>query len=206
MLSLGGGVSGEDSATLLALAKALEMLVSWSSYRKTPVVTTAQLEPSLANSSAISFFPHKICRYSRPLKLFSNLQSFWQYGNILSSKHDHSLLAWLTTSKESPRTLSRWMPSVIGIVRPWRNTSYSVALLDVGKCIWKIYLKLSPLGGALPEFLLLHLEVVRTHQSWWSNIPALFLWEVSESLCTQPRSRLMLEPWFLSLAYRRCHT
>jgi hypothetical protein len=51
MLSLGGGVSWDDLATLVAFAKAFEMLGSWSSYRKTPMGTIAQLEPSLANSS-----------------------------------------------------------------------------------------------------------------------------------------------------------
>jgi hypothetical protein len=77
MFSLGGGGSWDDSAALVALAKAFEMLGSWSSYKKTPVGTVAQLELSLANSSVISFFPHKICKYSRPSKLFSNLQSSW---------------------------------------------------------------------------------------------------------------------------------
>jgi hypothetical protein len=37
--------------------------------------TIAQLELSLANSSASVFFPHKICKYPRTLKLFSNLWS-----------------------------------------------------------------------------------------------------------------------------------
>jgi hypothetical protein len=92
ILSLGGGVSWDDLATLVAFAKAFEMFGSWSSYRKTPVGTMAQLELSLANSSATSFFPHKICKYSRPVKSFSNLWSSWQYSSILSSKHDHSLL------------------------------------------------------------------------------------------------------------------
>jgi hypothetical protein len=41
MLSLGGGVSWDDSATLVAFAQALEMLASWCSYRKTPVGTIA---------------------------------------------------------------------------------------------------------------------------------------------------------------------
>jgi hypothetical protein len=59
----------------LLLAKAFKMLGSWSSCRKTLVGTIAQLEPSLANSSVTSFFPHKICKYSRPSKLFSNLRS-----------------------------------------------------------------------------------------------------------------------------------
>jgi hypothetical protein len=117
MLSFGGGVSWEDSDTLLALAKALEMLGSWSSCKKTHVGTIAQLDQSLANSSATSFFPHKICRYSSPSKLFSNLWSSWQYNNILSFKHDHSLLVWLTTSNESQRTLSRWMLSAVAIRR-----------------------------------------------------------------------------------------
>jgi hypothetical protein len=56
MLSFGGGVSWDDSATLEAFAKAFEMLGSWSSYRKTPVRTIARLESSLANSSVSSFF------------------------------------------------------------------------------------------------------------------------------------------------------
>jgi hypothetical protein len=56
MLSLGGGVSWDDSSTLLVFAKAFEMLGSWSSCRKTLVGTIARLELSLANSSATSFF------------------------------------------------------------------------------------------------------------------------------------------------------
>jgi hypothetical protein len=75
ILSLGSGVFLDDSATLVVFAKAFEMLGSWSFCRKTPMGTIAQLEPSLANSSATSFFPRKICKYSRPLKLFSNLGS-----------------------------------------------------------------------------------------------------------------------------------
>jgi hypothetical protein len=71
----GGGVSWVDSATLVAFAKAFEMPNSWSSYRKTPMGTMTRLELSLANSSATSFFPHKIFKYSRLLKLFSNLWS-----------------------------------------------------------------------------------------------------------------------------------
>jgi hypothetical protein len=73
ILSLGGGVSWDDSATLVGHAKTFEMLGSWNSYRKTLVVTIAQLEPSLANSYATAFFPRKICRYSRSSILFSNL-------------------------------------------------------------------------------------------------------------------------------------
>jgi hypothetical protein len=107
MLSHGGGVSWDDSATLVAFAKAFEMLGSWSFYRKTPVGTMARLELSLANSSVTSFFPHKICKYLRPLKLFSNLWSSWQYSSILSARHDHSLLAQLTRRSEPSRTLSR---------------------------------------------------------------------------------------------------
>jgi hypothetical protein len=93
ILSLGGGVFWDDSDTLVAFAKAFELLGSWSSCRKIPMVTMARLGPSLANSSTTSFFPHKICKYSRPSKLFSNLWSCWQYSSILSSKHNHSLLA-----------------------------------------------------------------------------------------------------------------
>jgi hypothetical protein len=77
MLSLGGGVSWDDSATLVAFAKAFEMLGSWSSYRKTPMGTMAQLELRLANSFMTSFFPRKICKYSRQSKLFSNFWSSW---------------------------------------------------------------------------------------------------------------------------------
>jgi hypothetical protein len=43
---LGGGVSWDDLAILVAFAKAFEMLSSWSSYRKTHVGTMAHLEPS----------------------------------------------------------------------------------------------------------------------------------------------------------------
>jgi hypothetical protein len=63
ILSHGGGVSWDDLAALVAFAKAFEMLGSWSSNRNTPMGTMAQLEPSLANLSATSFFPHKICKY-----------------------------------------------------------------------------------------------------------------------------------------------
>jgi hypothetical protein len=41
VLSLGGGVSWDDSATLVAFTKAFEMLGSWSFCRKTPVGTLA---------------------------------------------------------------------------------------------------------------------------------------------------------------------
>jgi hypothetical protein len=93
ILSIGDGVSWDDLTTLVAFAKAFEILDSWSSCRKTPMGTMARLELSLANSSVNSFFPHKICKYSRSSKLFSNLPSFWQYSSILSSRPDHSLLA-----------------------------------------------------------------------------------------------------------------
>jgi hypothetical protein len=73
IFSLGDGVSSDDSAALVGLAKAFEILGSWSSYRKTPVGTMAQLDLSLANSFMISFFPRKICKYSRLLKLFCHL-------------------------------------------------------------------------------------------------------------------------------------
>jgi hypothetical protein len=73
MLSFGGGDTWDDLAALAAFAKAFEMLGSWSSCRKTIVGTMARLEPSLANSSATSFFHCKICKYSRPSKLFSKL-------------------------------------------------------------------------------------------------------------------------------------
>jgi hypothetical protein len=56
MFSLGGVVSWDDSTTLVALAKAFEMLGSWSSCKKNPVKIIAQLELNLANSSTISFF------------------------------------------------------------------------------------------------------------------------------------------------------
>jgi hypothetical protein len=92
IFSVGGGVSWDDSAILVAFAKALEILGSWSSYKKTHVGTMARLEPSLANTSATTYFPCKICMYSRLSKLFSNLQSSWQYNSILSSEHFHSLL------------------------------------------------------------------------------------------------------------------
>jgi hypothetical protein len=104
--SIDGGVSLDDLAALLALANTFEMLGSWSSYKKTHVGKIARLEPSLDNSSMISFFPIKICRYPGLSKLFTNLQSSWQYSSILSSKHDHYLLSCLTMSNESSRTLS----------------------------------------------------------------------------------------------------
>jgi hypothetical protein len=92
ILSLGGGVSWDDLTAFVAFAKTFEMLGSWSSCRKPPVEIMARLKLSLANSSVTSFFPHKICKYLRPSKLFSNLQSSWQYSSILLSKHEQSLL------------------------------------------------------------------------------------------------------------------
>jgi hypothetical protein len=56
MLSFGGRVSWDDSAPLVAFAKAFEMIGSWKSYRKTLVGTMTRLEPSLANSFTTSFF------------------------------------------------------------------------------------------------------------------------------------------------------
>jgi hypothetical protein len=56
ILSLGGGVSWDDSAALVAFVKAFEMLGSWSSCKKTKVGTMARLESSLANSSVTSFY------------------------------------------------------------------------------------------------------------------------------------------------------
>jgi hypothetical protein len=47
MPSFGGGVSWEDSATLLALAKAPEMLGSWSSYKKTSCCDHSLTGPEL---------------------------------------------------------------------------------------------------------------------------------------------------------------
>jgi hypothetical protein len=96
-------------------------------------------------------------------------------------------------------------PLQVAILRPWSSASYLAVLLVARKCICKTYLKLSPLGD-VTSIPTLHLEVVRTRQSWWSNTPALFLWKVSGSPSTQPQSRLKLEPWSLSLACRQCHT
>jgi hypothetical protein len=56
ILSHGGGVSWDDSTTLVAFAKAFEMLGSWSSHRKTHEGTMALLELSLANTSVTSVF------------------------------------------------------------------------------------------------------------------------------------------------------
>jgi hypothetical protein len=70
------------------------------------------------------------------VKFFSNS---WQYNSILSSRHEHSLLAWLTMSSEYPRTFSQRMLSAVVILRPWSNASYSAALLDVRKCICRTF-------------------------------------------------------------------
>jgi hypothetical protein len=56
IFSIGGRVSWDDLAILVAFAKAFEMIGSWTSYRKTPVGTMARVELSLANSSMTSFF------------------------------------------------------------------------------------------------------------------------------------------------------
>jgi cytochrome bd-type quinol oxidase subunit 1 len=146
MLSAGGVVSWNDLVALLALVSALVILSSWSSWMNTPGGTTVRMEPTLACSSASSLCPHKIWRYYRPLKLFSSLWTSWQYIIILSSEHDHSLLAWLILSNESPRTLSRQMPSAVEILRLWSNASCLVALLVAQNCICRSHLKISPLG------------------------------------------------------------
>jgi hypothetical protein len=56
ILSLGGGISYDDSVAFVAFAKAFKILGSWSSCRKTVVGTMARLDLSLANSSVTSFF------------------------------------------------------------------------------------------------------------------------------------------------------
>jgi hypothetical protein len=93
LLLVGGIFSRDDSAALLALVNALAILCSRSSCTKTPRGTIAQLKLSLDSSLVTLLHPLRIWRYSRPSKLFSNLRSSWQYISILSSKHDHSLLA-----------------------------------------------------------------------------------------------------------------
>jgi hypothetical protein len=75
MPSFSGRVSWDDSATLLALAKAFAIHGSRSSCKKMHVGTTAQLEPRLANSSAISFFSSQDRQVLETVKLFSNLWS-----------------------------------------------------------------------------------------------------------------------------------
>jgi hypothetical protein len=86
MLSACGIVSSDDSAALLALAHALVMLVSWSSYMKNPMGTTARLEPSLASLLVNSIRPLKIWRFSRPSKLF-----FFQFVKLLAV-HQHLVI------------------------------------------------------------------------------------------------------------------
>jgi hypothetical protein len=83
------------------------------------------------------------------IKIVSNLRSPWQYNIILLFRHDYSLLALLTMSSESSRTLSQRMLSDVTILRPLSNASYLDALLDAGKCICKTYLKLSPLEDVI---------------------------------------------------------
>jgi hypothetical protein len=146
IFSLDGGISWHDSAVFVALARAFEILGSWISCRKTPVGTMARLEPSLTNSSTISFF---LTRYASTRDHRNCFLTCGAPGNTKAfflSRHNHSLLAWLTMSSESPRTLSRRMLSAVAILRPSSNASYSAALLDAGKCICKAYLKLFPLG------------------------------------------------------------
>jgi hypothetical protein len=74
-LSTDNIVSWDDSVALLALANGLLMLGSWSSYIKSLGGTIVRQEPSLANSSVTTFFPHKMCMYRGSLKLVSILQS-----------------------------------------------------------------------------------------------------------------------------------
>jgi hypothetical protein len=102
-----------DSAAFLTLDSALLIEGSWSSYKKTPDGTATRLEPSLASSSTTLFRPRRTWQYSSPLKLFSNLQISWQY--IFSSRQNHSLLAWLVTSNESPNIFNHRKPSAIVI-------------------------------------------------------------------------------------------
>jgi hypothetical protein len=92
ILSLGGAVSWDDSAALVAFAKAFEMLGPCSSYRKTHVGTMAHLELSLANSSVTSFFPRKICKYSIPSNYFLTCGA---PGNIAAFyRPDMTTLCW----------------------------------------------------------------------------------------------------------------
>jgi hypothetical protein len=92
-LSLGGGVSWDDLATLVAFVKALEMLGSWSSYRKTPVGTMARLDPSLANSSVASFF---LARYASTRDHKNCFLTCGAPGNIVAFYHPNmTTLSWV---------------------------------------------------------------------------------------------------------------
>jgi hypothetical protein len=92
LYSLGGGVSWDDSAILVAFAKAFEMLGSWSSYRKTTVGTMAQLELSLANSSVTSFF---LVRYASTRDRQNCFLTCAAPGNIAAFyRSDMTTLCW----------------------------------------------------------------------------------------------------------------
>jgi hypothetical protein len=67
---------------LLALAKAFDIVGSWSSYKKIPVETIALLEPSFANSSVISFFPHILS--SQDMQLLETVEIVFQFVKLLA--------------------------------------------------------------------------------------------------------------------------
>src|SRR5438132_533802 len=106
----------------------------------TPVGTGVRQEPIFASSSASLLSLRSTCVSSSPSKVPSNFLTSWQYADIFVLVHEYSFWTSLMTNLESPRTANRWIPSDIAIRSPWRKASYSVALLDIGKYIWKTYL------------------------------------------------------------------
>jgi len=56
------------------------------------------------------------------------------------------LLTWLMTNAESLYTMRRLKPSSTAIRSPWRHASYSVVLLEAGKCTRRTYRSLSLVG------------------------------------------------------------
>jgi hypothetical protein len=119
---LGGGVSWDDSAALLALAKAFVILGSWSSYKKTPVGTTAWLEPRLTNWSAISFF---LARYASSQGHQNCFLTCVAPGSIAAFCHpDMTTLCWHDWQwVESP-----WELWFSGCQVPWRSLDHEVNL------------------------------------------------------------------------------
>jgi hypothetical protein len=80
-------------------------------------------------------------------KLSFYLQMIAQYLPIDSVEQSQYLLIWLITTRESPYTINRLMPSQTTMCSPCTNASYSIALFDAGKRNCSAYLSCSPLGA-----------------------------------------------------------
>jgi hypothetical protein len=112
MLSFGVGVSWDDSTTLLAFAKAFEMLGSWSSYSKTPAGTIAWVNRAWLTHRWSHFF---LIRYASTRDRRNCFLTCRNPGSTIAScRQDMTTLCWPDWQRAvSPRELLvsiGWVP------------------------------------------------------------------------------------------------